>query len=172
MKRFTLLLVLVLCLPLTVRADEASRRVKAQELVTLLRLDTLMQQMMDTVQKQTSAMALQSSRSARTPQQQARLDDFNKKVFALIESRMGWQAMEPDILDLYARNFTDEELDAMLVFYKSPAGVAVIAKTPTITAQSSQMAMERMTKLMPELNQMVQDFAKAEKDAGAAGTPH
>ena len=168
MKRLSLLLVLVLCLPLTSRADEASRRVKAQEFVTLLHMDTLMQQMMDTVQKQASAMALQVSGDTPTPQQQALRDDFNKKAFALVESRMGWKVLEPDILDLYARNFTDEELDAILAFYKSPAGVSMIAKTPTISAQSSQIAQARMTELMPELNQMVLDFAKAEKDAEAA----
>jgi hypothetical protein len=165
MKRFTLLLVLVLCLPLTARADEASRRVKAQEMVILLHMDTLMQQMMDTVQKQASAMALQVTGDTLTPQQQVLRDDFNKKAFALVESRMGWKALEPDILDLYARNFTDDELDAMLAFYKSPAGVSMIAKTPTISAQSSQIALARMTELMPELKQMALDFAKAAKAA-------
>jgi hypothetical protein len=165
MKRFTLLLVLVLCLPLTARADEASRRVKAQEMVILLHMDTLMQQMMDTVQKQASAMALQVTGDTLTPQQQVLRDDFNKKAFALVESRMGWKALEPDILDLYARNFTDEELDAMLAFYKSPAGVSMIAKTPTLSAQSSQIALARMTELMPELKQMALDFAKAAKAA-------
>lgn len=168
MKRLSLLLVLVLCLPLTARADEASRRVKAQEIVTLLHLDTLMQQMMDTVQKQASAMALQVSGDTPTPRQQALRDDFNKKAFALVESRMGWKAIESDILDLYARNFTDEELDAMLAFYKSPAGVSMIAKMPTISAQSSQIAQDRMTELTPELKQMVLDFAKSVKDVEPA----
>ena len=135
MKRLGLLLCFLLCLPLTARADEASRRVKAQEMVALLHMDTLMQQMMDIMQKQmsTNLRQLCACDKTETQQQQALLDDFTKKAFTLVESRMGWKAIEPEILDLYARTFTDEELDGMLAFYKSPAGISMIAKMPSIT---------------------------------------
>jgi uncharacterized protein len=165
MKRLALLLVLVLCLPLTARADEASRRVKAQELLTLLHMDTLSQQIMDTMQKQAIANARQMFDKTPTPQQQALLDDFEKRLFALVESRVGWKALEPDILDLYVRNFTDEELDGILAFYKSPAGVSMITKMPTMTTQAMQISQSKVTALMPELRQMTQDFAKAAKAA-------
>ena len=170
MKRFTLLLVLVLCLPLTARADEASRRVKAQEMVILLHMDTLMQQMMDTMQKQMSSNLRQlcACDKTATPQQQALLDDFTKKAFALVESRMGWKSLEPEILDLYARTFNDEELDGMLAFYKSPAGVSMITKMPTITTQAAQISQSKMSALIPEMQKMIQDFAKAESDAAPA----
>jgi hypothetical protein len=172
MKRLSLLLVLVLCLPLTAHADEASRRAKAQEMVTLLHMDTLMQQMMDTVQKQVSTSLIQLCDKERTPQQQALLDNFTKKTFSLVESRMGWKAIEPEILDLYARNFTDEELDGILAFYKSPAGLSMIAKMPAMSTQASQISQAKLTALMPELKQMMQDFAKAAKDAKpATGAP-
>jgi hypothetical protein len=165
MKRLALLLVLVLCLPLTARADEASRRVKVQELLTLLHMDTLMQQMMDAIQKQTADNARQICDETPTPQQQALLDDFEKKLFALVESRVGWKAIEPDIIDLYARNFTDEDLDGILAFYKSPAGVSMITKMPAMAAQAMQISQARVTALMPELKQMTEDFEKAAKAA-------
>lgn len=170
MKRLALLLCLVLCLPLTARADEASRRAKAQEMVTLFHMDTLMQQMMDTMQKQVAANARQmcACDKSQTPQQQALLDDFTKNVFTLVESRMGWKAIEPNILDLYARNFTDEELDGILAFYKSPAGISMITKMPAMTTQAMQLSQSKMTELMPELQKMMLDFVKAEKAAAPA----
>jgi hypothetical protein len=170
MKRLSLLLVLVFCLPLTARADEASRRVKAQELLTLLHMDTLSQQVMDTMQKQAAANARQlcACDKTPTPQQQALLDDFEKKVFALVESRVGWKALEPDILDLYARTFTDEELDGIIAFYKSPAGISMVEKLPTITTQAMSISQAKVTAMMPELKQMMQDFEKAAKDVRPA----
>jgi hypothetical protein len=171
MKRLALLLVLVLCLPLTARADEASRRVKAQEMVSLLHMDALMQQMMDAVQKQVSTMAEQLCDKKRTPQQQALFDDFTKKAFTLIESRMGWKAIEPEILDLYARNFTDDELDGILAFYRSPAGISMVAKLPAMTTESAQISQARVIALTPELKQMIQEFAKAAEDAKPAVVP-
>jgi hypothetical protein len=171
MKRLLLLFVPVLCLPVTARADEASRRVKAEEMVTLLHMDTLMQQMMDTVQKQVSTVAEQLCDKKRTPRQQALVDDFRSKAFTLVESRMGWKAIEPEILDLYARNFTDDELDSILVFYRSPAGISIVAKLPAMTTQAAQISQTKMTALMPELKRMIQDFAKAAEEAKPTVVP-
>ena len=51
MKRIALLVALVLCLPLTAHADDASRRAKAREMLQLLHtgqlLDQTMKRMMD-----------------------------------------------------------------------------------------------------------------------------
>ena len=163
MKRSALFLALAFCLtlPLAARADEASRRAKAEEMVTLLHMDTLMKQMMDAMEKQVSTSVRQMAPGNNlTPQQQAKLDEYNKKVFALIESQMGWKAIEPDILDLYAKTFTDEELDGILAFYKSPAGISMVEKLPGLTTQAMQLTQSRMVALQPQLKQMLVDFAK------------
>jgi uncharacterized protein len=161
MKRLALLLALVICLPLTAHADEASRRAKAQEMLTLLHMDRLMDQMMNGVTEQMSAMTKQLGGNNLKPQDQAKIDEFQKKVFQLVQSQMSWKALEPDYIDIYAKNFTDEQLDAILAFYKSPAGVALVEKLPTLTTQGMQLAQTKMAALQPQLKQMVEDFAKS-----------
>jgi uncharacterized protein len=156
MKRIALLLLLC-TLPLSARADEATRHAKAQEMVNLLHLDKLMSQIMDAVMAQTNAMTKQLGGET-TPEQQAKLDAFQKKILALIETQLGWKAMQPIYVDLYAKAFTDEELDGILAFYKSPAGIAMIDKTPALTAQSQQIAIEKMQALQPQLTQLLEDF--------------
>jgi uncharacterized protein len=167
MKRIALLLTLFLCLPPTVHADEASRRAKAQEMLTLLHMDRLMNQLMNTALQQTSAITKQLGGKTVKPEDQARIDEFQKKVFQLVESQMGWKALEPDYVDIYAKNFTDEQLDAILAFYKSPTGVALVEKLPTLTAQGMQIAQAKMATLQPQLKQMIQDFAKSATTHGA-----
>ena len=44
--------------------------------------------------------------------------------------------MEPEFVDLYAKAFTDDQLDAITAFYKSAAGVVFLEKTVDINAQS------------------------------------
>jgi hypothetical protein len=163
MKRIALLLALTLCLPLTAHADEASRRAKAKEMLTLMHMDTTMSKMMDNAMQQMSAMSKQlgGGSGSVTPEQQARLDDFQKKVFALIETQMSWKNLEPDYIELYAKNFTDEQLDGIIAFYKSPAGVAMVEKLPTLTTEGMQLAQTRMTAIQPQLMQMIQNFAKS-----------
>ena len=160
MKRFALLLALVLCLPLTAHADEASRRVKAQEMLGLLHMDRLLDQMMNNMLDQMSTVTKQLGGNNVKPEDQTKIEEFQKKVLQLIQSQMGWKALEPDYVDMYAKNFTDEQLDAILVFYKSPAGAALIEKLPTLTTQGTELAQAKVAILMPQLKQMIADFAK------------
>jgi uncharacterized protein len=171
MKRIALLLILALSLPLTARADDASRRDKAKELLILLHTDRLLQQMMESIKQQSISMSGQMATHANTPEQQARLDAFRTKVFGLIESQLSYASLEPDYVKLYADNFTDEELDGILAFYKSPAGKSMIEKLPALTAQSFQLAQTRMTTLIPQIKQMVQDFAKSCPDCKTPPPP-
>jgi hypothetical protein len=45
---------------------------------------------------------------------------------AVIKETIGWEAMEPMAIRVYREALTQEELDGMLAFYKTPAGEAVI----------------------------------------------
>jgi hypothetical protein len=173
MKRIALLLTLVLCLPLTAHADEASRRAKAQEMLGLLHMDRLLDQMMNNMLDQMSTVTKQLGGRNVKPEDQTRVDEFQKKVFQLIQSQMGWKALEPEYVDIYAKDFTDEQLDAILVFYKSPAGVALIEKLPTLTTQGTELAQARVATLMPQLKQLIADFAKnaSPHDASSAQSP-
>jgi hypothetical protein len=167
MKRIALLLLtLVLCFPHSAHADEASRRAKSKELLSLLHMDKLMAQMMDNATQQVTAMTKQMAGDNVTPADQARINDFQKKIFTLIEDQMGWSAMEPAYVDLYAKNFTEEELDGILAFYKSPAGISMVQKLPALTSQGIQLAQDRMASIQPQLRQMIDDFAKNAPSAG------
>jgi RHS repeat-associated protein len=111
MKRIALLLLLTLSLPLTLRADDSSRRDKAKELLILLHTDRLLQQIMDGMKQQVGTMAKPTAGSSMTPAQQARISDFQQQLFTLIESQMSYKSMEPDYIKLYADNFTGKERD-------------------------------------------------------------
>lgn len=175
MKRIALLVALVLCLPLTAHADDASRRAKAREMLQLLHtgqlLDQTMKRMMD---QEAMATARNLVKNTVNPEDRAKLDDFQKKISQLMDSKMGWKALEPDYVNMYANNFTDEQLDAILAFYKSPAGVALVDKLPTLTSQAKQIAQAKMAAFRPLLKQMLDDFAKttATERTAPAQSPH
>ena len=149
-------------------ADEASRRAKAQEMLALLHMDRLLDQMMNNMLDQMSTVTKQLGGRNVKPEDQTKVDEFQKKVFQLIQSQMGWKALEPEYVDIYAKDFTDEQLDAILVFYKSPAGVALIEKLPTLTTQGTELAQARVATLMPQLKQLIADFAKNASPHGAS----
>jgi hypothetical protein len=173
MKRFgPLLLIFALSLPLTAHADEATRRTKAKEMLLLLKLDHFMEQMVDNVTKQVKALTPQAAGIPDTPENQAKVKDYQQKVLAVITNQMNWSAMEPEFADLYAKSFTDEQLDAILAFYKSPAGTTMVEKLPLLTNQGMQLAQQRMVAIQPQLKQTRDDFMKSVAPAsGPAAAP-
>jgi hypothetical protein len=79
----------------------------------------------------------------------------------------------PKILDrlipAYAATFTDEELKAVVDFYESPAGVAIVTKMPLMAPRTAEL----MREMMPEIEtEMVTRFcAKVNCNVTPARTP-
>lgn len=167
LKRLSLLLALVLCLPLVARADDASRNAKAAQLVLMLHSDRMVEQSLDAIMKQVSAAAVSVTGPDPSPERKARTDTFEKNISQLLNQQLSWKALQPTLTDLYAKTFTEQQLDAYLAFYKTPAGTFLIEHLPTIDASISQIARSRLEALRPQMNQMFVAFRKAQD----TGTP-
>lgn len=161
MKRLVSLVLLVLFVPLTAHADDASKRAKVQEMLGLLHVDRTMAQVMELVKQQTTSMTSQMMGANLTPEQKASISEFQQKVFEYIESQVGWNAMRPQYVDLYTTTFTEDEIDGMVAFYKSPAGQAMIAKTPDLTQKSMVLVQQKMIAVQPQIQQMIEEFARS-----------
>jgi hypothetical protein len=53
-------------------------------------------------------------------------DTFRESIAGFVEQ----------CVPVYARNFSDEEIDGMLEFYRTPVGRSVVAKLPQVTQES------------------------------------
>jgi hypothetical protein len=171
MRRYVAVLLMVLTVGCCcARADDASKRAKAEQLFVLLRMDTMMDQLMGGVKRQVQQIT-QSMPGAdhATPEQQKQITDFQQRVMDVVNQKIGWKALEPDFINLYASTYTEEELDGIIAFYKSPVGQKMMEKTPELMTKSTQITQQKMSELQPQLNQMVQDFMK--QMAAGAATP-
>ena len=171
MKRYVSVLLMVLTVGCCcARADEASKRAKAEQLFTLLRMDTMMDQLMGGVKRQVQQITeSMPGADQATPEQRKQIVDFQQRVMDVVNQKIGWKALEPDFITLYASTYTEEELDGIVAFYKSPIGQKMIDKTPELTTKSTQITQQKMSELQPQLSQMVQDFMK--QMAASMGKP-
>ncbi|MGD0797507.1 MAG: DUF2059 domain-containing protein [Acidobacteriaceae bacterium] len=165
MNRFTALFAFALSFSLTARADDASLHAKAKEMMVLARVDRINNEVLDTLIQQTTAITTQHFGGTLNAEQKAALADFQKKLTAVIEPQIGWKAMEQAYTDLYASTFTEEQLDAIIAFYKSPAGAALLDKMPTINKQANAMMETKIQALEPQVRQMFEEFEKSQLSA-------
>ena len=160
-QRLALLLVLASTLPLAARADDASHRAKAQEMMTLLKTEHMVVQIADNIRKQVGDAGAQLVGSDASPERKAKLDDFKKQAFQAVDDQLSWRAMEGPFTDIYVKSFTEEELDSIIAFYKSPGGTALLNKMPNVNEEVSKYGQSKMVTLQPVLKQLYADFQKS-----------
>ena len=114
----------------------------------------MMEQVMTQSQQMTGQLFPQDSMSAAQKQEYA---DFMRRVRSTVTASFSWQILEPGFAEIYAKQFTDAELDAFIAFYQSPAGQAMIAKTPEVLKQGQALSAEHMQILMPQLQSMMKE---------------
>lgn len=162
-------LILLLFTPLFAHADPASKQAKIEELMQLTHTDRLMSQMLEQMTVRMKANADQRAASLHfTPEQKSAYDDFQQKLNQLLASYLAWDKMKPVMIQVYSETYTDEELDGILNFYRSPAGQAMVAKSPELMSKTMTEMTQQMSTLQPQIQQLSRDFAAKMKEAAPA----
>jgi hypothetical protein len=157
--RWVAILVLALAVAPCARADEASKHAKVEELVSVMHMDRMMNQMLGIVKEQAEqSMQRVPGADSLTPEQKKVVTDYQAKAMQIVIDSMGWKSLEPQFVTLYAENFTEDEIDGMLAFYKSPTGQSVLNKMPKLTTAAMQLAQSRMVDVQPKLKALMEDM--------------
>jgi hypothetical protein len=162
MKRWIVVLVVMLVVaPCGARADEASKQAKVRDLFATMHMEHMLDQMMHSIQGEVEAVA-QSTPAAEqtTPQQKKVTQDFMDKSMKVVTDSVGWTALEPEYVKLYASTYSEVEIDGILAFYKSPVGQAMLAKTPQLSAGGMQIVRSRMGSFQPKIQALQQEYLK------------
>jgi len=89
-----------------------------------------------------------------------------EEVWTGLRSECDPRELEDAIVPLYLANFTDAELDAMLLFYHSPVGEKLLRKQPEIFRASGQAGQKWAAELTFRLRERL-----TEKGYPPPGTP-
>jgi hypothetical protein len=106
-----------------------------------------------------------------SPENKAKFDVLQEKILQTVDAQVGWRVLEPQYVRLYSDTYTEEEINGIVAFYKTPAGAAMIAKSPELSAKSLQLVQSRMAAVQPQLKQMVEDFVRDTKPASTPTAP-
>lgn len=109
-------------------------------------------------------------RSLNAKQQQLH-DEMRAKALGMLKDELAWSRLEPQMLEIYRNTFTPGEIDAMLRFYDSPSGQAVVAKLPQATQQMMQLTQERVRAVVPRIVELQKETAQKIREAATPPTP-
>lgn len=166
--KFTLLFVIASCVPLTLRADDTSKIAKVHEFFKIAKIDQAANVAMNTTITRVNTRITQQLNGVNvTVARQQRVDQLNEKLKKLIVNDLSWDSLEPEYTKLYADAYTEQQLDDLIAFYKTPTGQAVAEKTPILAGQISNISQERLAALLPQIQQIVRDFVSTPTITGS-----
>jgi len=126
-------------------------------------------QMVDSVKGQMTAMMNAATQNATkgqtvTPERQAILDRMSAKMSAVGTDLLNWDELLPIYLRTYRGAFTQDEIDGVIKFYKSPAGRAYVNKLPVVM-QNLMGEMQTLIKTLQERMMAIQKESAQELKA-------
>jgi hypothetical protein len=173
MKR--ILLALALACSTAFAADTKPTEASIKELLALTDAAKLIDSIWAQVDGMTQNMLAQSTRGQELPAEaKAVIEKLRTDSMALAREEFSWAKMEVIYNKIYQDSFTQEELDGMIAFYKTPAGQAVIKKMPVVMQASMQELQKSMGPFMQKLQQLqlqAMTELKAIEQAKAAPAP-
>ena len=131
-------------------ADEAAHREAVGRLFELTGMQQKIEESVDSV------LALQLTQSPG-------LRDHEVVVREFLERHIGWQSMEDALTDMYLQSFSEQEVNDMNAFYRSPTGRKVIERLPELVQMRNQLASRRLQENIGELQYEIDASMKKEE---------
>lgn len=126
-------------------------------------VDAVMVQM-DALMKQAVQQATQGRPVP--PKVQGDIDKRQAEVMAGLKEMLVWSKLEPLYIRVYQKSFTQQEVDGMIGFYKTPAGQAVMSKMPVVMQNTMNEMQQMMGPMMQKIRQMQQEVVAEMKAEG------
>jgi hypothetical protein len=163
MKRWILVVLVALILaPMGARADDASKTAKVKELFAVMHMDHSLDRMRSAMSQQVQATAKNAPGTEQmTPEKKKMQQEFIDNSMKVVDDNFGWTVLEPAYVKLYADTYTEAELDGILAFYKSPAGQAMLTKTPQLAGGVMLIVHGRMDGFEPKMQGLQGLYVKA-----------
>lgn len=137
-------------------ADDASRTAKAEELFQLAKIDQGFKQLLEHAQGTIKAQ------TARQEPAGADKTAIEQQVSQILSQQMNWDKLKPQYVKVYADTYTEEELDGILAFFKSPAGQAWFAKSTDVGDKARHITQQAIQDSQAQIRKVLEQAAPKE----------
>ena len=107
-----------------------------------------------------------------SPRIQKDIDKRQSELMTVLNEELAWEKLEPLYIRVYRQSFSQEEVDGLIAFYKTPTGQAMINKMPVVMQNTFNELQQRMGPMMRRIQRMQQEVVaeiqaeKAKKGPG------
>ena len=142
----------------------------SQESIDRLLVDAKVEQLLDTMLANVDQVMRRSMETSLQGQQlsleqRQAVDGAAAKFVQVMREEMTWDKLRPLYVQIYQESFTQEEIDGLIAFYESPAGVAFVEKMPVVMQKSMSIMQSRMAPMLERMKAAMKEAIPETKAA-------
>ncbi|MEL0641064.1 DUF2059 domain-containing protein [Pseudoalteromonas aliena] len=137
-------------------AEQSTKQQEIDELISVMNLDSMVDSMYDQVEGMIKGM---SGKMDVKPSEQAIFDKYYGDMTTVLKTEMSWAKMQPMMVNVYDKHFSEQEIADMLAFYKTDTGQKILKKMPVVMQESMQMSQSLMKDAMPKIQTLAQQLS-------------
>ena len=142
----------------------------SEESIDRLLADTKVEKLLDTMSvnvDQVMRRSMEASMQGQqlSPEQRRAIDATAATFVQVMREEMTWDKLRPLYVQIYQESFTQEEIDGLIAFYESPAGVAFVEKMPFVMQKSMSIMQSRMAPMMEKMKAAMKEAIAEPKAA-------
>ena len=89
---------------------------------------------------------------------QEKFKTLQKEMLALMMKESQWEHIKPTKIQIFQEVYTQEEVNSMIGYYKTPIGRSILKKMPLVTEKNNAFLQQQMEKFMPQFIEQLQQF--------------
>ena len=148
-------------------ADDASARVLAAKVIDLVSNKDMMRSNLEAMMNGN----IENMQHHGLPQEG--VDAVRAAISKWYDAEINFNDIQPKIVDIYVKNFSEDDLKQLLAFYQSPIGQKAIKTMPTVMREGAMVTQDYTNTKIPTLKTEVMTILSKYRDqmeaAGAAG---
>lgn len=92
-----------------------------------------------------------------TADERQAVDSMVSKLMNVTREELSWDKLQPLYVSIYQESFTQEEIEGIVAFYKTPAGAALVRKMPVVMQNSMKVMQQKMGPMMAKVQSAIQE---------------
>jgi hypothetical protein len=158
----TIAMLVLILIPTFVAADEASKTAKVEQLMLLSNAEQAIKVVFEQM-KSAQIAQLRKNVDVQT-QDTSAAEEIQTRIMDLIAKNMSFEKLKPTMVKAYMEVFTEDEIDGILGFYQSPAGRAMLQKSPQLMIRMIGATQQQSGDLVAEIKKITDEVrAKYQK---------
>jgi len=133
-----------------VNADENSHKKAANELLVTMGIERILKQ---SNERTVSFQVAKNSKIA----------GYEDLVKAFYDKHSNWEVIKDDVIKMYTQAFTEQELNELTTFYKSPTGQKALSEMPALMVKTIHTGQQNIKDNLPELQKEIEKRKEEKK---------